>query len=136
MMKQASTSISAIPTHHQPGNNQETITVKECVSHLKLLAAIGRLRRDISTSDRLFGINDREACEFSGEKKNLATARIREKRWAVYVSRAVDRFTAWWESCVPANEGTAEIPWTVDTLPPLGESDYLCLYRFKCLTVF
>ena len=136
-MNRASISISPFPNHHQLGNNhQETITVKECVSHLKLLAAIAKLRHDISTSDRLFGINDSEAREFSGEKRNLARARIREKRWAVYVSKAVDRFMAWWESCVPVSEGTAEISWTVDTLPPLGESYYLCLYWSKCLTIF
>lgn len=108
---------ASMANHHHP----ETITVQECVSHLKLLAAIGRLRHDISTSDGLFGIQDSEAGEFSGDKRNLATARIREKRWAVYVSKAVDRFMAWWEKGVPAGEETAEISWTPDTLPPLGE---------------
>lgn len=113
----------------RPGNNhQEPITVEECVSHLKLLAAIGRLRHDISTSDGLFKIHDIEAHEFSGDKRNLATARIREKRWAVYVSRAVDRFTAWWDSCVPASEEAAGISWTPDTLPPLGGSYHLSVY--------
>lgn len=39
----------------------ETITVEECASYLKFLAVIAKLRHDISTSDRLFGINDSEA---------------------------------------------------------------------------
>lgn len=99
---------------------QETITSKECASHLKLLAVIGRLRHDISTSDGLFRIYDREAYEFSGEKRNLARARIREKRWAVYVTKAVDRFMAWWDTCVPVSEEGTEISWTPDMLPPLG----------------
>lgn len=42
----------------------------------------------------------------------------------------------WWETCVPDDEGTTEIPWTIDTLPPLGELYYLCLYWFKPLTAF
>jgi hypothetical protein len=33
---------------------------------------------------------------------NLAQVRVREKRWAVFVARAVDRFEKWWDVCVPA----------------------------------
>jgi len=32
----------------------------------------------------------------------LAQVRIHEKRWAVFVARAVDRFATWWDACVPA----------------------------------
>lgn len=103
------------------------------MSHLKLLAAIGRLQYNISTSVRLSGINN-EAHKFSGKKRNLTIARIREKRWAVYVSKAVDRSMVWWERCVPASEEMAEISWTPDTLPPIGESYYLCPYWFQYLT--
>ena len=45
---------------------------------------------------------------------------------------------AWWESCIPVNEGTAGISWTIDTLPSLGGSlqlYYLCLYWLDFITV-
>ena len=36
------------------------------------------------------------------DARALAEVRVREKRWAVYVERAVDRFAKWWDACVPA----------------------------------
>ena len=37
----------------------------------------------------------------------LAKLRVAEKRWAVYVARAVDRFERWYDACVPATMGGA-----------------------------
>ncbi|KAL1837775.1 hypothetical protein VTJ49DRAFT_3411 [Mycothermus thermophilus] len=82
--------------------------------------------------------------------QNLKTlSRIREKRWALFVARAVDRYEAWWKSLIrrfPAPHGTVTeydigqdklgsprylyfavtyededpvFPWTEDMLPPL-----------------
>ncbi|XHG07606.1 hypothetical protein AWENTII_010743 [Aspergillus wentii] len=131
-MKRSSTSM---PRNRDGGNNntQGPVTVEECVAHLRLLTAFAKLRHDISTSDRLFGIEDSEACEFTGKKRNLAKARIREKRWAVYVSKAVDRFISWWQNCIPDGfvdpassllSGQTGISWTADTLPPIGENSF------------
>jgi hypothetical protein len=30
---------------------------------------------------------------------------VREKRWAVYVSRAATRFEVWWRKTIPATKG-------------------------------
>lgn len=118
------------PDDSSPGQN--TVLVDECIAHLKLLSAIANLRRIVSRTDNLFGIRDSEAKEFSDPRKQAqAAACIQEKRWAVYVARAVDRFTSWWESCIPSLEtrdiaslGTssrARIGWSVTMMPPLGE---------------
>lgn len=37
----------------------------------------------------------------------LAHIRVAEKRWAVFVARAVDRFERWYDTCVPATTGGA-----------------------------
>lgn len=71
------------------------------------------MREDIGNTEDLFGIaspvfSSEEAA--ASEKtetqqqdiKALAEVRVREKRWAVYVARAVSRFEKWWEACVPA----------------------------------
>ena len=129
-----------------------TVTRDLCIAHLKLLAALADLRDVISSNDGLFDIYDSQANQFKDDERqmNQALARIREKRWAVYVTRAVDRFTTWWETCVPRAGGPfnastlasmtlqdpldilTRIDWTRDTLPPLGEfcvkTDY---YAYK-----
>ncbi|KAI9813014.1 MAG: hypothetical protein M1832_006405, partial [Thelocarpon impressellum] len=76
-------------------------TVDQCIFHLKLLEAFHRLRQDVGHTDGLFGIHDRLAQSLSSqtpEQHDVALAQVREKRWAVYVARAVDRFESWWSS--------------------------------------
>lgn len=80
-----------------------TVTRDECAAHLKFLAALADLRESISAEDGLFGICDEEANECP-DRRNETLARIREKRWSVYTSRAVDRYSAWWQRCVPSSE--------------------------------
>lgn len=74
-------------------------TTDECIAHLKLLTALHHLREEISETDGLFGIQDSQA-DFFGSHQPTAKVKIREKRWAVYVARAVDRFEKWWDVCV------------------------------------
>ncbi|EED20429.1 conserved hypothetical protein [Talaromyces stipitatus ATCC 10500] len=108
-----------------------------CILHLKLLAALADLRETISTIDGLFGIHDSQADKFGDEtSKTKALIRIREKRWAVYTARAVDRYADWWKNCVPVSEtsptvsmmrssgyvaltSSTPISWTAKNLPPL-----------------
>lgn len=74
-----------------------TISKEQCIAHLKLLSAFAELRVTVSNTDGLFGIHNSQADKFVDEKsKSIALARIREKRWAIYTSRAVDRYTTWW----------------------------------------
>ncbi|PGH01765.1 hypothetical protein AJ79_07813 [Helicocarpus griseus UAMH5409] len=117
----------------------------ECIVHLKLLAAIADLRDEVSTIDGLFGLQDSLFDDFSSEdNKAKAAALIREKRWQIYVSRAVYRFETWLDKCIPIDGGIGSsgqvvtvdhiddgqdykkvtdwdsvIPFTVDDLPPL-----------------
>ena len=117
-------------------------TVDQCIAHLKLLEAFHQLREDIATTDGLFGIPDALA---TGESTPGAVlAKVREKRWAVYVARAADRFEKWWATCVPsshvplrqsdvASKGNFDRivgvgkPLRTINLPPLGMSSRILL---------
>jgi hypothetical protein len=115
-----------------------TITRDQCVAHLKFLAVLADLRDTISSDDGLFDIYDAEAERFP-DSLNEARARIREKRWAVYTARAVDRYTEWWSHGLPGSRPMATIndlesidyeniincgtivAWSTENLPPLGK---------------
>jgi hypothetical protein len=125
-----------------PAGDPETSTVTpdQCAAHLKLLAALADLRDSVANHDGLFGLYDSSADGFEG-KADEGRARIREKRWAVYTARAVDRYTAWFQNCVPTygerpttstlqdkryDQVTmcgATIGWSEDHMPPLGGLD-------------
>ncbi|KAB8664805.1 hypothetical protein FH972_026232 [Carpinus fangiana] len=75
------------------------------IAHLKLLHAIQDLRNDISNQEGLWGLSDSflPAPEAPGipvtpaaQKIEVVRKRIQEKRWAVFVSRASERFNRWW----------------------------------------
>lgn len=79
---------------------------EECTAHLKLLECFYRLRQKIGSSDGLFGLSDSMAQVTPGtitskEELNRKRAVISEKRWQVYVSRAVLRFERWRDSLEP-----------------------------------
>lgn len=134
-------------------------TVDTCLAHLKLLHAIDSLKEDVGYADGLFGIWDNRAkwdTEIlqgaalppgvkldslgEGEKTKLGLSRLREKRWAIYLARAVDRYEAWWNAmtkdktmlteqdmATPKNPryidfptSGAPLPWKDELLPPLG----------------
>ncbi|KAL6365630.1 hypothetical protein LRP88_01631 [Fusarium phalaenopsidis] len=68
----------------------------------------------------------------SDNGKSLALSKLREKRWAIYVARAVDRYEAWWscmfqlsETLSPAHEAFPDtgdiLDWNNMVLPPLGK---------------
>ncbi|KAK4154673.1 hypothetical protein C8A00DRAFT_14193, partial [Chaetomidium leptoderma] len=112
--------------------------VDTCLAHLKLLAAIQWMKEDVGFTDGLWGLWDARAgpidpllqrrpekpkekekaglepsIEQRLQNKNLETlSRIREKRWALFVARAVDRYEAWWKAMVRGHGG-----------PPLSERD-------------
>lgn len=121
-------------------------TVDQCIAHLKLLQAFHNLRQEIGTNEGLFGIR---SCSVPGppDEKNLEIGvRPREKRWAIYVTRAEDRFRKWietvprtskgkpskWLTCRTylTNKDIVKLPaeavplfgFNVDDLPPLGTS--------------
>lgn len=109
----------------------------QCVAHLKLLAVFADLRDAISNNDGLFGLFDSAADKFS-DSVDEAKARIREKRWAVYTARAVDRYAKWWLTCLPMSrpqltmkdvespnyeeivDCETRLAWSKNNLPPIG----------------
>lgn len=125
--------------------------VDTCLAHLKLLFAIQTLKDEVGNHDGLFGIYDGRCTDTrrvktqggSEESRTEAASpqKIREKRWALFVARAADRFETWWETAVSGLEddvkGLSEadlvegsfvsfpstgkmIPWEMGDLPPLG----------------
>ena len=73
-------------------------TGDQCIAHLKLLEAFHQLREDVAYRDGLFGVQDSLA-QLESNQAELLT-KIREKRWAIYVTNAVQRFERWWETMV------------------------------------
>ncbi|KAL4890841.1 hypothetical protein BDV59DRAFT_194767 [Aspergillus ambiguus] len=113
-----------------------TVTPDECVVHLKFLAALADLRETVASKKDLFGIPD-PIPEIFDQNLNEAHAKVKEKRWAVYTTRAVERYTAWWKTCVPSSrsrvrlsdfekesynnvtDGDLPLHWSRNVLPPL-----------------
>ncbi|KAH7034662.1 uncharacterized protein B0I36DRAFT_82922 [Microdochium trichocladiopsis] len=131
-----------------------------CLAHLKLLSAFQQLKADVGYTDGLWQLFDARALnsetqpvhvsEKKGEKGEKAKAavddetspltkklaEIREKRWILFVARAVDRYEAWWKTFQgkPLVEemmdidgphynsfhtDSAPMQWTKSMLPPL-----------------
>ena len=121
----------------EPSNPAQKPTPDQCLAHLKLLEAFHSLREDISQQDGLFGISDDFATADTEQQRTENLAKIREKRWQVYVSKASKRFEAWWETCIVPNAqrqtqqavtNVTRNPWTGKmlrferrNLPPLGK---------------
>ncbi|KAK6216512.1 hypothetical protein LQW54_003518 [Pestalotiopsis sp. IQ-011] len=81
-------SLSDAPRHPEVGT---------CLVHLRLLYTFHNLKDDVGFSNGLFGLWDaRYPASPSNPSKALAA--VREKRWALFVARAVDRYEAWWNS--------------------------------------
>ena len=112
-------------------------TSDQCIAHLKLLEAFHQLREDVALRDGLFGLNDAFVPNHeSNEAQAEILRKIREKRWAVFVAKAVQRFEKWWTVCVQPQakrltqssgmtskptEGT-KLRFRADDLPPIGEN--------------
>lgn len=123
-------------------------TIDQCLAHLKLLEAFHQLREDVATTDGLYGIDDGfiYAVHPGQENRTQQAAlllKLREKRWAIYVTKAAKRYERWWQKTTPTgtsmptqhgligvymtwgqNEGTAR--YHNNSLPPLGQTR-LCL---------
>ncbi|KAH6605505.1 hypothetical protein Trco_004658 [Trichoderma cornu-damae] len=135
-----------------------------CLAHLKFLHALQSMKEEVGYSDGLWNIwNSRGKRALDDlrvdadwetirvlEKKNTKTAtvaglgRIREKRWAIFVARAVDRYEAWWNTLAETEMLTEEdmaapdsykfkkfptsrkLRWEERMLPPLGKEMQPC----------
>ena len=71
----------------------------QCIAHLKLLEAIYLLKEDVVSRDGLYGIQ--ETFISSGIVDDEAAKileRVREKKWQVFVCKAVERFQCWFKN--------------------------------------
>lgn len=102
---------SAFSSLHLPSSPAD-LSPDSCLAHLKLLYAFQNLKDDVGYTDGLWQIFDSRAeldtfdygkdisTKESGPQERVIRnlARLREKRWALYVARAVDRYDAWWDT--------------------------------------
>jgi hypothetical protein len=117
-------------------------TADHCLTHLKMLSAFHALKEDVGYIDGLFGLWDAK-CE-AVENKEEVLAKMRDKRWALYIARAVERFEDWWVKILCTREQSKRLEakemissnkmflqftetgrvqeWRVEELPPLGKS--------------
>ena len=115
---------------------KESLTIPtsiECLRHLKLLETFFVLREETSMKDGLYGIRDDFVPSTANEhQKNRTLAKIREKRWAVYVTNATLRFERWWKTSIPKQDNTkfrtarnvldtAPLEFSRNDLPALGK---------------
>ncbi|KAK3676397.1 hypothetical protein LTR78_003673 [Recurvomyces mirabilis] len=84
-------------------NKDGVPTIDECAAHLKLLECFYRLKQSIGSRDGIYGISDSVVTQHiaSGDKANELLAKLAEKRWAIYLHQAVDRFDAWLHALMP-----------------------------------
>lgn len=103
--------------HHPPQTANSTVQLSpdlpssdDCVAHLKLLESFYRLKQSIASTNGLFGIScdtvddlDQKApgTDTQKDKTNETIPLLAEKRWQVYISRAVERFSRWRYSLEP-----------------------------------
>nr|POE56788.1 glycine-rich domain-containing protein 1 [Quercus suber] len=110
----------------EPSSKDDFPTVDESVAHLKVLECFYRLKQRIGSSDGLFGIHDSIAYEYAQyancqDKAPELLSKLAEKRWAIYTTRAVDRFATWAASISPAAD-----PITIERLRRDGPKGMLC----------
>ncbi|KAL8817109.1 MAG: hypothetical protein Q9223_004001 [Gallowayella weberi] len=127
-------------------NSSDKPTSAQCLAHLTLLEAFHRLREHVATTDGLYGIYDHFSehvwpSEDSKGKRTELLLKLREKRWAIHVTKAERRYETWWRkiqtdrASMPAQHALLgiyenfDVGWEKDmhtfdenTLPPLGQS--------------
>ena len=111
-----------------------------CLAHLKLLSAFHVLKEDIGYNDGIFGLWNAK-CEMAKDR-DASLAKMRDKRWALYIARAAERFQDWWLKVLCNMEPSRRLEgkdlasgasnytdftkagkarqWTPGILPPLG----------------
>jgi len=107
-------------------NQDDFPSSEEVIAHLKLLECFYRLRQQIGSTDGLFGINNSVVTSHESEGALAAEllAKVAERRWAVYLARAVDRFDAWLHALLP-------LRFEAHNLPPVdGKIDACSLPTF------
>lgn len=74
-------------------------TPGQAIAHIELLVAFSNLRDEIMKNDGLFDLWNNDATA------KTSVEEIQEKRWAVFVTTAVDRFSVWWRALAMIADG-------------------------------
>ncbi|KAJ6446867.1 hypothetical protein O9K51_01640 [Purpureocillium lavendulum] len=131
-----------LPNRHGSRDLSNGPDAESCLVHLRLLQAFEKLKNRIGLKDGLWDIWDNRAS--SADNSLDVLVKLREKRWAIYVARAVERYEAWWNSFRHdmllqshiTTSGTEtsrysgfleSIPmiWKAEELPPIGLETWL-----------
>lgn len=88
-----------VPATFLPPEDSQAIA-NQAIVHLHLLYIFHKLRLQVGSQDGLWGIwDDRlEHHYLSAEEHAQGLAKLKEKRWSIYLARAVHRYGAWWTS--------------------------------------
>lgn len=153
----ANLNVSSISSKNAGHNAPQPPQPGTTIAHLKVLECFYRLRQKIGSSDGLFGLqNDALQTVTSMDEKGDAKllAMIAEKRWQVYLTRAVDRFERWRDEIAPATQyirvedlhrdgrigeqvGSGSSPepatFTKDNMPPVGTYSSQSRFLFHML---
>jgi len=123
---------------------------EQCLAHLKLLYAFHALKEDVGYTDGIFNLWN-SACEKMSQRDE-ALKKMREKRWALYIARAVERFETWWITVLCSMEPSKRLEckemvannlrftqfttkgavqrWTTAMLPPIGKITAMVYFVF------
>lgn len=132
-----SAAFSSLQLSDTPPSFPDTDT---CLAHLKLLATFHALKEDVGYTDGLFNLWDAK-CELMANREE-SLAKMREKRWVLFIARAVERFEDWWLQVLCNGEEAQRLEckemranvlkftefrvrgrvqhWTTSMLPPVG----------------
>ncbi|CAH0004090.1 unnamed protein product, partial [Clonostachys byssicola] len=83
-----------------PYASNPLVEPRTCIIHLRLLYAFRGLALRIGYQDGLFGIEDGRSKKvgLNSEETERGESKLREKRWAIYLARAVHRYETWWKT--------------------------------------
>ncbi|KAL3435936.1 hypothetical protein BDV09DRAFT_184719 [Aspergillus tetrazonus] len=94
-----------------------TISARECWQHQQLLQCYLNLKQTVSRTTGLF--KTEHVHEFKNLDSIARQSAVEQRRWSIYVSRAIHRFSVWWTH-LPALYGqNGGWTWTTDWMPPL-----------------
>ena len=97
--------VPAIETLNFDRSPLEIPTPAECIAHLKLLHAFAKLRHDVGNCEGLYGISTEKFSQPANQNGSSSATldaglaeQIRDKRWTIFVTKAVERYEKWWDT--------------------------------------
>jgi hypothetical protein len=103
------------------------VSAQECLQHQHLLRCFVNLKQTVSRKKGLFRTEHVHDINTEPDPRTRQTI-VEERRWSIYVSRAIHRFSVWW-ACLAtlrtpgflSGQATEKPYWTTDRMPPLGK---------------